>query len=343
MIPLLLALGGCTPEPAVVGAKPAAVAALATIEVTAVQHAPRAEVSGTLEPIAAVQLGFDVGGRIEALSVERGARVAAGQELARLDASIAGAQVAQAEAALAAAAAQVAAAEAAWSRLQALDQAGGISAQQRTDAEAGLAAARAGRQQAEAAVMLAGTHRDHHRLRAPIAGVVTMGPDNAGMMVGAGTPIFVIEDLSALQLKSTASEREGWIAAGQVATLRAGEGTDGPGIRGRVTRVLPALDPATRRIPVEIVVEGNPGPLRAHGYARATVESAESRPAWAVPPSAVVARPDFCVFVDAPGGPRRVQVTVLAESETQLIVDGALVAGDAVVIAPPPGFGDGSS
>jgi RND family efflux transporter MFP subunit len=343
VILLLVALGACSPEPAVAGAKVAAPAALATAPVAQVQFAPRAEVSGTLEPIAAVQLGFDVGGRIEALLVERGARVVAGQEIARLDTSMAEAQVAQAEGALAAASAQVAAAEAGRERLQALRAVGGVSPQQETDADAGLQAARAGRQQAEAAALLARTHRDHHRLRAPIAGVVTMGPDNAGMMVGAGTPIFLVEDLSALQLKTTVGDRETWIAAGQTATLRAGEGQGGQGIPGKVARVLPALDPATRRIPVEILVAGDPGPLRAHGYARATIEGGDARPAWGVPASAVVARPDFCVFVQDEAGPRRVPVTVLEETEGQLTVDGALAAGDAVVVAPPPGLGASSS
>jgi len=81
-----------------------------------------------------------------------------------------------------------------------------VSEQQRTEVSAGNQAAQAMLEQAEAAVKLARTNVGYHTLRSPIDGIVTNAPDNAGILVGAGTPTFVIEDLSALRLKGTADD-----------------------------------------------------------------------------------------------------------------------------------------
>ena len=311
----------------------AAIASVSTAAVERVAFRPSAELTGSLEPIASVQLGFDVPGRLETLLVRRGQTVEKGDALARLDARMAAAQLAQAEGALAGAKAQVAAGEATIGRLQQLQAAGGVSAQQLGDAEAGLAAGRAGVEQAEAAVRLARTHVGNHTLRAPIDGVVTNGPDNAGTMVGAGTPLFVLEDLSALQLKATAPESASWIAPGQEAVLRM-SGAEGE-VRGAVSLVLPSLDPATRRIPVEIRFDAPPAWLRAHAFARVTVTAADEVEAFRVPSAAVVARPDFCVFRTAEGGSERVPVEVVQEGGGMSVVRAVGLTERAVVLLDP--------
>ncbi|MFZ5475827.1 MAG: efflux RND transporter periplasmic adaptor subunit [Myxococcota bacterium] len=302
----------------------AATAAPKTAAVEGVEWLPRVELTGSLDPAASVQLGFDVPGRIEALLVSRGDAVRKGDALARLDGRLAEAQLAQAEAALAGAQAQLAAGEAAFARLKALRDAGGVSEQQFGDTEGAVLAGRAGVQQAEAAVRLARTHVGNHVLRAPIDGVVTNGPDNPGMVVGGGTPLFVIEDLSALQIKATAPESAAWLAAGQPAKVGDASGT--------VVRVIPSLDPATRRIPVELRVDAPPPTLRAHAFARATVTATTPVPAAAVPATALVARPDFCVFL-ADG--TRVPVELLEMSGDRAVVRGDLAAGAQVLVDPP--------
>jgi RND family efflux transporter MFP subunit len=247
---LLALLLGCSHE---AGSTPAAQAAAApalrTVPTEAIAWRPQLELTGSLDPIASVQLGFDVPGRIEALLVERGQRVEKGTAIARLDSSIAQAQLAQAEAAHTGASAQLAGGEAALARVQQLDAAGGVSKQQLTDAESGVKAGRAGVEQAAAAVRLARTNLGFHTLKAPISGTVTNGPDNAGILIGAGTPLFMIEDLSALQLKATAPESATWLRAGQPAIVLPGTPGEVAGVPATVVRVIPSLDPATRRLP----------------------------------------------------------------------------------------------
>lgn len=334
ILSLLLACGS-QPE----DAAPAAVAApsLTTAPVVAASWRPTEEITGSLEPVASVQLGFAVGGRLESLTAARGDVVAQGQVLAKLDTGLAAAQLAQAEAAVAGAEAQLAAGEAAFSRASALYEAKGLSDQQFADAKAGVEAGRAGVEQAKAAARLARENLSYHSLRAPIAGVVTNGPDNAGMVVGPGTALFVIEDLSALQLKGTASEAASWLVAGLSATVIAGNGVSTP---ATVTRVIPSLDMATRRLPVELRIDA-PGPeVRAHSFARATITAGTDQPAFAVPKGALVARPEFLVFRMSGDKPEKVTVTRLGEQGDVAILAGPLSAGDLVVVDPPAGLGE---
>lgn len=337
---LILSLFACKPE----AAAPAAAASSSLYELQAVESAtyrPEIELTGSLTPVASVQLGFMVGGRLEALMVNRGDVVTENQPLARLDSALASAQLAQAEAAVKGAEAQVKAGEAGLVRATSLHDALGMSDQQFQDATAGVEAGRAGVEQARAAARLARANFGFHTLRSPISGVVSSAPDNAGAVVGPGNPLFVIEDLSALSLKATAPETAIWLKAGLEATIVSGAGVSAP---ATVARVLPALDPATRRLPVELRLDSPPAEVRAHSFARATVRADADASAFSVPALAVVARPDFVVFAvpsGAPDGtaPTRVPVTVVHQDGERALVTGALVAGDRVVVDPPSSLG----
>lgn len=337
---LLIMLLSCK-ETASVPTAAATSITLRTGTVEATTWLPSVEVTGSVEPAAMVQLGFDVPGRIDLLYIERGQQLRKGEPVARLDARIAAAQLAQAEAALTGAKAQMVAAEAAWQRVEQLKAAGGISEQQYTDTRAQLEAGMAGLDQAGAAVRMARANLDFHTLRSPIDGVLTAGPDNAGIMVGAGTPMFLIEDLTLLQLKGSVGEEASWVAPGQPALVVAGIPGAEVSVAAEVLRVIPSLDMATRRVPVELRIPNPPVALKAHSFARATITAADPQPALSVPTAALVARPDFCVFVqESPEKePTRVPVVVLKEEEGRVLVRGPLTAGSNVVLDPPYSLG----
>lgn len=341
MIPVVLfAALGCG-QPTSESAEAAAMveaAVVRTAPLEAARFAPVTEITGSAAPVRSVQLGFDVPGRIERVLANRGDRVLEGQALASLDGDVASAQLAQARAGVAAAEAGAAAAEDGWKRVQQLTDA--VSPQQLAQAEAQVKGARAQLEQARAAERVAQTNVALHTLRAPFAGVVTSGPDNAGALVGAGMPLFVIEDLSALRVKGSAPESDGWLTGGLPATVRAGTGAEtAPAV---VERVLPSLDPATRRVPVEVRIDAPPPWLRAHAFVRVEVRSAAEVDAFAVPRGALVARPDFAVLV-VPGpsaAPVHVPVTVLAQEGDRVVVRGDLHPDDRVAVDPPQGWGE---
>ena len=236
---LILSLFACKPE----AAAPVASASTGLYELSPVEAAkyrPEIELTGSLTPVASVQLGFMVGGRLEALLVNRGQMVAENQAIARLDSALASAQLAAAEAAVKGAAAQLAAGESGLARAKSLHDALGMSDQQFQDASAGVEAGRAGVDQALASARLARANFGFHTLKSPINGVVSSAPDNPGAVVGPGSPLFVIEDLSALMLKATAPETAIWLKEGLEATIVSGSGLRAP---AKVARVLPALPP----------------------------------------------------------------------------------------------------
>ncbi len=334
----LLALAGvlasCNGSQSAAEAKTKAEAAAAPVNLRTepVKHGlyrPTADVSGSLEPVAAVQLGFTVGGRVEKLLVSRGDLVNEGDAIATLDDAIAQGQLAQAKAGRTAAQAQADEVAATWARLEKLGDA--LSGQDRAKAEMGLTATRAQLEQAEAAVRMAETNVRYHTLRAPISGVVTNGPDNAGILVGPGTVLFVIEDLSALRLKASVPETVTWMSRTSTATIE--------GVPAVVERVVPSLDPATRRLPVELRVDAPPATLLAHGFVRAAITSDVDLDGWDVPKGALVSRPEFGVIV-AGTPPRVVPVTMLSEKDGRVIVAGELKDGDVVVVDPPHGYAE---
>lgn len=340
---LLMLLLGCSEGAAPQAAQAASAGAIKTAAVKTVSWQPVTEITGSVEPVAMVQLGFDVPGRVESLLVKRGDKVRKGQAVARLDSRIARAQYEQAKAALEGAKAQLAGAELAWARVEKLKQAGGLSDQQYTDTRAQIEAARAGIEQAEAGVRMASTHLGNHTLKSPIDGILTNGPDNAGIMVGAGTPLFLIEDLSALQIKGLVDESNSWVAPGAKATVTAGNPAAPITAEATVVRVIPSLDMATRRIPVELELTSPPEALRAHTFARATLSGTQPVPAFSVPANAIVARPEFSVFVvtTPESAPTRVPVTVLKKDEQagEVLVAGNLTEGALVVLDPAYSYG----
>jgi RND family efflux transporter MFP subunit len=340
--PIVVALlaAGCSADGASAPASASAAAELKLAVVTAAEWTPEITFDGTLDPVASVQLGFDVPGRIERLVVQRGATVREGEAVATLDDAMARAQAAQADAAVRGAEAQLAAGESGFKRAQSLKAAGGLSEQQYMDAEAAVLAGRAGVEQARAAAQLGRTHLNNHTLRAPISGTLTNGPDNAGMMVGAGTPLFLLEDLSSLQIKGSVSESDTWIREGMPVTVSSGSPGSDAKVEATVTRVIPALDPMTRRLPVEVRIQGAPRGFLAHGYARATIRASEPVLVFSVPRAAIVARPDFSVVVGRGEGRfERVSVEVVGEAGEDRLVRGHLGVGDNVVLYPPSGLG----
>ncbi len=329
---------GCKADPAVAGKADAATLTLRYGMAEPARHRPSTEITGSLDPVQSVQLGFDVPGRVQRLLVNRGDAVKAGQPIAVLDAGIAQAQYDQAAAAVAGAEAQVAGGEASFERAKKLKDAGALSEQDWSTTQASILAARAGVQQAKAAAAMAKANLDHQTLRAPFGGVIQNGPDNAGIMTGGGTPLFLLDDVSALQLKGTAPEDAAtWLREGLDATVYPATPGATVGYPAKVLRVLPSLDVATRRLPVEIRIVDPPAALRAHGFARVVVQGASDVDGWKLPKAALVARPDFCVFVATGAGaaPKRVPVTVLDDQGDSIIVSGDLQLGAQVVLDPP--------
>jgi len=355
---LALASGGCgrSAPPASEPARPAEPSpAPAEVEAAPspllvperVRHAPRVVATGTLRARQSAQLAVSVPGTLERIAVARGAEVKAGALLAALDAGSAAAARSQAEAAAAAAAVQLALAEDALARTEEIGREGGASASQlfqvraqRDLAGAQLAAARAQLEQAR-------VHLAHHSLRAPFDGVVTRVPDGVGIAVSPGVPLFGLVGTRDLSLETSLTQEDATeVSPGSRATVRvpaSGAHTS----EATVRVVVPAVDPATNRVPVEISVPNRDGRFLVNAYARAELAPAAERDAWKVPSAALAQREgEVAVWVAGPDGrARRLPVRLLGEEEDVALVapeQGPWPAELRVIGSPPLGIAEGT-
>lgn len=122
-------------------------------------------------------------------------------------------------------------------------------------------------------------------LRAPFDGVVSNRAVNAGDVVSVGTELFTIIDPSSMRL-------EGSVPSDDLSRLRIGapveftvRGYEQP-FQGRIERIAPQADPATRQVPIYVSIPNAGGRLVAGLFAEGRVVS-ESAAGLVVPVNAV--------------------------------------------------------
>jgi len=269
----LLLLSAC-------GREPAPVEPVRAVRVEVVGTAARpgkqeyaAEVRARVES----RLGFRVGGKLVARSVDAGQAVRAGQVLARLDPRDLQLGQEAARAALAAARAQLEVAESDFRRFVALREQGFISSAELDRREAGLKSARSAAEQAEAQLRLQANQSGYAALTADVNGVVTAVEAEPGMVLAPGAPVLRL---------AHDGPREAWFAVPEdrAEALRALQGRPGRlqvrlwGDEARswpatVREIAAAADPATRTFLVK--ADLGSAPARLGRTATVTVPDAE--------------------------------------------------------------------
>ncbi|UJR82733.1 efflux RND transporter periplasmic adaptor subunit [Sandaracinus amylolyticus] len=296
---------------------------------TTAAFAPLVVLQGTLEPVQAADLGFEVAGRVSRVDVALGEHVRAGQPLVSLDRASLGAQSAQSEAAIAVAQANVDMLRDRVTLLEGLVRSGASPERELTTARQQLAVAEAQLGQAMASRRQLATQSADHVLRAPFEGVVTRVPNGVGAVAGPGMTLVRVEDLSSLRLRTTVSQSE--LEALEVGATASIEGHEG--VSGTIRSAVRSLDPQTRRAPVEVLVPNEGTHLVANALVRARVVVGTPRPALRLP--ATTRRPNGSILViDAEG--RVVARNVSAQSDVDgswLVTDG-LGTEDRVVLRP---------
>jgi RND family efflux transporter MFP subunit len=312
------------------------------------RYTPRIVATETLRPRRQAQLAFVVSGTLERIAVKRGQAVAENTPLLLLDAAEARAALAQASGALAAARAQLLLASDALARIEAIREAdGGVSESQLVQARGQRDLARARMLSSEAQRDAARVHLDRHVLRAPFAGVVTQVPDGVGVAVAPGVTLTALESTRELVLETSLTQEEAAEvppgALVDVSVAATGAHTDD----GVVTVVVPTVDQATSRVPVEIAVPNTDGRFLAHAFARASLPAGAPRDALKLPAAALVQREGAfsCWIADATGRARTVPVRVLEQEADWAIVEpggSGFPPGARVVAQPPLGIAEGT-
>ncbi|HTR54744.1 MAG TPA: efflux RND transporter periplasmic adaptor subunit [Kofleriaceae bacterium] len=245
------------------------------------------EVSGVVAPPPKVDaiVSSPIAGRVGAVEVEPGDRVAAGALLAVIEDPALPAGSVEAKAAVAAAEAAKTAADQELARADRLVTAGIGARKDLDDARAKAAAAAAELEAANARAGLASSRMARRELRAPRAGTVLHVWRKVGESVDGttATPVAEIADLSVLELHAQAPPGalaklvEGMPASAHVL------GVDAP-VAASVIRVEPAVDPTTLLGTVRLRLDGGAPRVGTAATARIVVAK---RPGLIVPGSAL--------------------------------------------------------
>lgn len=299
---------------------------------------PTIPVTGTLAPVQEADVGFKTGGRLVKVGAEVGDHVKAGQLLAALDVSEARAQSAATGAAVRAAQVNYDMAKDAEKRTLALFEQKAVSDAENLAAKNHAVLALAQLEQARAQAQLAAVGVGNGSLPAPFAGLVTRAPEGVGKIVAPGEPMFHVQDTSVLKLSATLSEADArLVALGDPITL------DGESAAaGKVTAVLGALDPQTRRVPmVAEIPNATTPPMLAGAFVRATITSGREVQVLELPATALKPGSQDELVVLANGKAKLTKIAFTTGPDGVLLIRSGITAADAVVLGPSPEVRDG--
>lgn len=275
---------------------------------------------------------------------EAGQRVGAGAVLARLDDTAIRDQELSTRANVATAQNAYDIAQRELERAEALVKAGAIAERDLERARNGALAAQTQLANARAMHASAGNQLRKTRVIAPFAGVISARQANAGDVVSPGSAIFTIVDPSTMRLEAS-------VPAQSLTMIRVGlpvefavAGYPSRRFTGRVTRVNPTADPATRQVRIIVTIPNAGAALVGGLFAEGRVAS-ETRTAPVVPVVAVDergVRPSVMRIKN--GKVERVEVDLgLRDNQTESVeVSHGLTPGDTVLMGTARGLTPGT-
>jgi len=228
-----------------------------SVEQVFVQKVPQVSTyTSTVQPYVKNNIVPQMAGRITKVNVEIGDRVKKGQILAEIDKV----QLQQAQL-------QLHNAEVELQRLRTLYEAGGLS---KSDLDAIELQYNVTKTQVENLL-------ENTVLRSPINGIITARNYDAGDMYSMSAPIFTVEQIKPVKLLVGISESDyAKVKKGTHVTIKA-EAFPDLTFDGRIERIYPTIDPATRTFSAEVVVPNNYSTLRPGMFVRVSINFGTNR------------------------------------------------------------------
>jgi len=291
-------------------------------------------VTGSLDPADRVEVRAELSGQIERVVVDRGSIVGREQMLAQFDAAIVQARGTSAIVNLGARERDLDAADT-------LYRAGVLSERDFTQARVVRDAAKADLAQARDAVANA-------TVRSPIRGEVSEKYVNAGEVVQPGTKLFTVVNNDVLELAAdVGADQIGRVRVGQTVRLTL-DAYAGQTFEGKVARIEPVADAATRRVGVYIRVPNQDHAIVAGLFATGTILTSAhvATPVLAIPTSAVRADSVGAAVLIVAGDKVERRTIVIGSRDDAaglLEVRSGLTTGDRVIVAPGSGVAPGTA
>lgn len=300
--------------------------------------------SGTLAPEREATIRAEVQAPVVETLVEQGQRVAAGQLLLRLDDTAIRDQLLSAKSSVTTAQANLTVAQHEQERNETLLNAGAIAERAVEQSRAQVTAARAQLATAQAQLASAEKQSANTRITAPFAGIVSARAVNAGDVVSMGGALITVVDPSTMRLEaSVPAEALGAVRLGAPVDFSV-TGYPNRHFTGRVTRINPIADPATRQVRIIASLPNSGNTLVGGLFAEGRVSS-ESHRAPVVAQSAVDERGLRPSVVRLKSGrTEKTEVTLgLRDAATETVeVTQGLAPGDTVLLGAARGISAGT-
>ncbi|MBU2956851.1 efflux RND transporter periplasmic adaptor subunit [Paracoccus sp. 1_MG-2023] len=216
------------------------------------------QLTGTIEAVDSIDLGFRQGGRVTEVSVSEGDRVKAGQALARVNSVQQVQALNVAEAGLTAARASEEQARQASERASAMLARGVGTRAARDQAQQALSQAEGAREQAETQVEQARRALEDTVLTAPEDAVIASKDISPGQVVAVAQPVLGLATLNGLEAVFHVAD-DPLLADMQDQTVRLQTlDVTRPDMTGRVIEVAPLVDPETGTVTVRVRIDDMP-------------------------------------------------------------------------------------
>jgi RND family efflux transporter MFP subunit len=296
-------------------------------------------------------------GRLEQVYVQLGDRVARGARIAKIEDQELQEQIRQAEAAMQVASATIRQREADLQlartnveRSRSLYERQLLPKQTLDDNEARyqsalatLDLARAQSSQSNARLEELRVNMTNTVIISPVDGFVARRAADPGAFASQNAPVVDVVDISRVRLVVNVVEKD-------LKIVEVGDATDvevdafpGETFTGRIARVSPVLDPATRTFPIEIEIPNPTFRLKPGMYARVGITTEERPDALVVPTNALVdiggQRGVFLAQADSVAVFRLVEIGI--EAEDKIEIRGGLSEGDRVITTGAAAMSDG--
>jgi membrane fusion protein, multidrug efflux system len=301
-------------------------------------------ISGSLTAVRQAEVRAETSGPVRQTLVEAGQRVKAGAVLARLDDTALQDAFLSARAALRSSEVTLEDARRDLERDQRLQQAGAISDRELERSRSEVASNEAALADAQARFVSAREQLEKTTVRAPFAGVVSVREVSAGDVVQTGALLYTVIDPRTMQLEAT-------VPTDQLRTLKVGTPVEftvsGYGERrfeGRIDRINPAVDPATRQVRIYVTIPNRDEGLVAGLFTEGRVESQRKR-ALAIPVTALDPRGTSSeVLRLSRGRVERVPVDLGIRDQSAEMVEvvSGLAGGDTVLLGSAQGLAAGT-
>ena len=301
-------------------------------------------VSGTLTPEREAVVRAQVGGSVLQTYADQGQAVKSGQTLGRIEAGGLQDVYLSARASVTSASNSADVARRELERSEKLLAAGAIAERDIEQARRNSIAANAALADARARLATASKQVSNTVIASPMNGIVSERPVSAGDVVQPGAHLFTVVDPSSMRL-------EGSVPAEQLSQVRIGapvsftvNGYPGRTFSGKVSRVNPTADPATRQVRVVITIPNAEGRLVGGLFANGRLAS-ESHSGLVVPSNAIDARSDIpAVFRVKAGKVERVPVTVglRDDANEKIEIKSGVQVGDTLLLGAAQGITPGT-